>query len=98
MTKPVLIRYARDVPAKDGRRAFIAGEEYVVPSSDDAARVHPDAKIVGHEDGTPLQRPTAAKESHDKASKAQVGKRGDDVARDLPIELDKLAHAPGDRP
>lgn len=97
MTKPVLIRYARDVAAKDGRRAFTAGEEYVVPSADDAARVHPDAKIVGHEDGTPIQK-AAAKESHDKAAKAQVGKRGDDFARDLPIELEKLAHAPGDRP
>lgn len=48
MSAPVLIRYTRNIAAKDGRRAFIKGEEGVVASVATAERDHPDATIVGY--------------------------------------------------
>lgn len=50
MTKPVLIEYTK---------GDLKGATYVVPSAAKAASVHPDAKIVSYEDGTPYEAPVA---------------------------------------
>ena len=42
-SNPIVVVYINDVPAADGRRAFLAGERYEVPSTDAAEAVHPDA-------------------------------------------------------
>jgi hypothetical protein len=54
----VVIEYQRDVPARDGRRAFLRGERYVVASVAAAQRYHPDAVILAYEDGAPYHAST----------------------------------------
>lgn len=56
----LVIRYENDVPARDGRRAFLAGEEYAVADASAAATHHPDATIIGHLDGKPYTPKTSA--------------------------------------
>lgn len=61
---PVVIEYRADVPARDGRRAFVRGERYVVASAAEAHRVHPDAVIVAYEDGTPYHAAAPRTDEH----------------------------------
>lgn len=75
MSKSVLIRYTKDVPARDGRRAFVKGEEHAVASAAVAAKVHPDATIVGdlldNYTVVPVEKPKAEKvDKTDKPEKA----------------------------
>jgi hypothetical protein len=56
MTRNVVIRYTRDVPAAEGRMPQFAGAEYVVSQSD-AEKFHPDAKVLGYEAGNGLIEP-----------------------------------------
>lgn len=67
-TDPLVIRYEHDVPARDGRRAFLAGEEYAVPDAATARREHPDAVIAGHLSGKPYTAKQATAENAGKAA------------------------------
>lgn len=70
--KPVVIEYREDIPARDGRRAFVRGERYVVISAGVARRVHPDAVIVAYEDGTPYQAQPAEEMHHGRAQRRRT--------------------------
>lgn len=62
MEKPVVIEY---------RSGTLSGARYVVISAAKAAEVHPDAVIVGYEDGSAFQADAPAKGSKAKAADAE---------------------------
>lgn len=49
MSKPVIVEYTK---------GEMKGATYVVTSAAAAEKHHPDAKIVGYEDGTPYEAPS----------------------------------------
>lgn len=66
MTKPVVVRYTRDVAAVAGERgAQFKGAEYAVSSLADAKRFHPDAQVIGYEGANgqiePIEKAAAEK-------------------------------------
>ena len=50
----VIVEYQRDIAGHDGNPRRFKGERYGVADEEAAARYHPFAKIVEHEDGTPI--------------------------------------------
>ncbi len=63
MSNPLLVRYTKDLkPNEDHPSGMRKGQEFEVATAALANKVHPDAKIVGHMDGTDYEAPVAAEE------------------------------------
>src|SRR5215218_5520986 len=52
--KPVIIEYHVDVPATVYTPAHVRGERFTITSAAKAMLAHPEATIVGYENGTPF--------------------------------------------
>jgi hypothetical protein len=71
MSRNVVIRYTKDVPAGEGRMPQFAGAEYVV-SQADAEKYHPEAKVLGYEGENGLIEPIEKE-----AAKAATKEKGE---------------------